>query len=145
MRLNHVNLCSSDVPGLAEKLATHFGYRIADSGTYPAPDGSGDAHFAMVIGADGSELVITQIAGDERGSAYPPGFHVGLLQDSREAVLAKHEELIAAGLNPGSISDGFEVWGATWTAFYCPLGDGLEIEVNYRTRSDFLDGAVVAR
>ena len=27
---------------------------------------------------------------------------------------------------------GFQVWGATWTAFYCPLGDGLDIEVNYR-------------
>ncbi len=73
-------------------------------------------------------------------SAYPTGFHFGLIQDSREAVYAKHDELLGAGYRPGKINDGFEVWGATWTAFYCPLGDGLQIEVNYRTSSGLLDG-----
>ena len=141
MRLNHVNLCASDVPLLAGKLVDHFGYRLIDSGEFPRQDGSGESQaFAAVVGQDGSELVISQIdAIPGAGSAYPRGFHFGLIQDSRDAVLAKHAELAAAGFQPGDISDGFEVWGSTWTAFYCPLGDGLEIEINYRTPSPLLD------
>lgn len=140
MHLNHINLCASDVLALASTLVDHFGYRLADSGVVPRPDGAADSRFALVIGADGSELVITQIAAPPADqSAYPQGFHFGLIQPSRDAVYAKHDELSAAGLTPGTINDGFEVWGATWTAFYCPLGDGLEIEINYRTTSDFLD------
>ncbi len=142
MRLNHINLCASDVPTLADKLVTHFGYRIIDSGRPPAAAGGGRGYFAAVAGNDGSDFVITQIDPvPDDGSAYPKGFHFGLIQDSREAVYTKHAELTAAGLNPGEISDGFQVWGATWTAFYCPLGDGLEIEVNYRTPSALLDTA----
>lgn len=144
MRLNHINLCASDVTGLADKLVTHFGYRIIDSGPVPAAAGRG-SYFAAVVGADGSEFVITEIEpAPDGGSAYPTGFHFGLIQDSREAVYAKHAELTAAGLNPGKISDGFQVWEATWTAFYCPLGDGLEIEVNHRTPSAVLDTAAPA-
>jgi len=138
MRLNHINLCSSDVDTLTHTLVTHFDYRVVDSGAVPAPGSSVDRRFATVVGKDGSELVITQI--DPDPAAYPGGFHFGLMQDSREAVHAKHAELTAAGLNPGRISDRFEVWGATWTAFYCPLGDGLEIEINHRTTSELLDG-----
>ncbi|GAA4672276.1 VOC family protein [Frondihabitans cladoniiphilus] len=141
MRLNHINLCASDVPAMADKLVTHFGYRVVDSGAYPLPDGSGNSHFSAIVGTDGSEFLITQIAAPTEGmSAYPNGFHFGLIQDTREAVLTKHDELTAAGLAPGKINDGFEVWGATWTAFYCDLGDGLEVEINYRTQSDRLDG-----
>ncbi|GAB3261499.1 VOC family protein [Kineosporia babensis] len=139
MKLNHVNLCTSDVIALTRTLVEHFGYRLVDSGIV---HGSDDAsRFAAVLGPDGSELVITQIAPTPDGSpAYPKGFHFGLMQESREEVLAKHRDLDAAGYAPGPISDGFEVWGATWTAFYCPLGDGLEVEVNYRTHSVLLDG-----
>ena len=32
------------------------------------------------------------------------------------------------------------MFGAIWTAFYCPVGDGLEVEGNHRTRSTILDG-----
>ncbi|MEV1048710.1 VOC family protein [Streptomyces sp. NPDC049916] len=136
MRLNHVNLCSSDVGELARTLSQHFGYRIIDSG----PVHNGEGSFAALVGADGSEIVITPIPRNTAtGAAYPPGFHFGLMQDSREAVLAKHAELKNAGHSPGDIHDGFQVWGATWTAFYCPLGDGLDIEINYRTPTPVLD------
>ena len=143
MRLNHVNLCTSDVGGLAQTLETHFGYRTLDRGVVPDHPGvpNPGSAYALLIGEDGSDIVITQIEPAPEGrSAYPAQFHFGLMQDSAEAVLAKHAELLAAGFRPGRLNAGFQVLGATWTAFYCPLGDGLEIEINHRTRSELLDG-----
>lgn len=140
MRLNHINLCASDVAALQAKLEQHFGYRTVDAGTVPDVPGlaSAGTEYAMLIGEDGSNIVISQIDVPDH-SAYPPQFHFGLIQDTREAVHAKHAELEAAGLAPGPISGPFEVLGAQWTAFSCPLGDGLEVEINHRTGSDTLD------
>lgn len=140
MRLNHINLCASDVAALQRTLERHFGYRTVDSGRVPDVPGLAGAgtDYAMLVGEDGSNIVISQIEPPEH-SAYPPRFHFGLIQDTREAVYAKHAELTAAGFEPGKVSGPFEVLGAQWTAFTCPLGDGLEIEINHRTRSDLLD------
>lgn len=143
MHLDHLNLCASDVPALTQTLERHFGYRIMQAGRVPdasALPNRGSA-FAFLLGEDGSYIVVTQIdARPDGGSSYPTQFHFGLMQDSAEAVHIKHAELTAAGLEPGKISEGFEVFGAVWTAFYCPLGDGLEIEINHRTHSTVLDG-----
>lgn len=142
MRLDHLNLCASDVPALTRTLTQHFDHRVIQEGTvpdYPGATNPGSA-FAFLLGSDGSYVVISEIEAPADGaSAYPVGFHFGLMQDSAEAVRAKHAELAAAGYRPGVISDGFEVLGATWTAFMCPVGDGLEIEVNHRTASAILD------
>ena len=143
MRLDHLNLCSSDVGGLARLLGRHFGYRLLQAGHVPETPGTAHrgGEFAFLLGEDGSSIVITQIDAQPDGSSsYPPQFHLGLRQESSEAVHAKHAELLAAGLAPGKVSEGFEVLGAVWTAFYCPVGDGLEIEVNHRTCSTILDG-----
>jgi hypothetical protein len=143
MKLNHVNLCSSDVTTLARTLETYFGYRTLEIGTVPDFDWATNpgSTYAILVGDDVSDIVITQIDPVPEGeSAYPPQFHFGLMQDTAEAVHAKRAELEQAGFTPGKLNDGFEVLGATWTAFYCPLGDGLEIEINYRTHSDLIDG-----
>lgn len=140
MPFNHINLCASDVKALRTTLEQHFGYRTVDSGTVPNIPGIAGAggDFAMLVGEDDSNIVITHIDPSENPS-YPPGFHFGLIQDSVEAVHLKHRELTAAGFSPGKINGPFEAVGAHWTAFYCPLGDGLEVEINHRTRSDILD------
>ena len=143
MKLNHVNLCASDVTTLAHTLETHFGYRTLEIGTVPDLPWATNpgSTYAILVGEDVSDIVITQIDPVPEGeSAYPPQFHFGLMQDTVEAVHAKHAELKQAGFTPGKLNEGFEVLGATWTAFYCPLGDGLEIEINYRTHSDLIDG-----
>ncbi|GAB2579078.1 VOC family protein [Microlunatus antarcticus] len=143
MRLNHVNLCASDVNALTRTLEAHFSYSTVQSGTVPNYPGvpNPGTEYAMLIGDDGSDIVITQIDPPSDGeSAYPPQFHFGLIQDTAQAVHSLHAELTTAGYEPGTISV-FEVLGATWTAFYCPLGDGLEIEINHRTDSDLLDHA----
>lgn len=143
MHLDHVNLCSSDVPALTRILEAHLGYRTIESGTVPdvAWATNPGSHYAVLVGGDGSNVVITQIdAAPDGRSAYPPGFHFGLRQPTARAVTEKHAELTAAGLRPRPVSAGFETLGATWTAFTCPLGDGLEVEINHRTHSDLLDG-----
>ena len=142
MHLDHLNLCSSDVSVLARTLERHFGYRVLQAGRVPDVPGVANpgSEFAFLLGEDGSYIVVTQIDAQPDGrSSYPPQFHFGLRQESADAVHAKHAELTAAGLTPGKISEGFEVLGAVWTAFYCPLGDGLEVEINHRTHSTVLD------
>jgi hypothetical protein len=141
VRLNHINLCSSNVIKLANDLVTFFDFRLIDNGAFASRAGSvGEQEFATVIAKDGFAIVITNIEPMPDGcSAYPDGFHFGLIQETREAVFDKHAELISAGVTPGPINDGFEIWGATWTTFYSPLGDGLQIEINYRTPSALLD------
>ncbi|MFI5933845.1 hypothetical protein [Actinoplanes sp. NPDC051494] len=42
-------------------------------------------------------------------SAYPPQFHFGIMQDTAEAVHAKHAEREQAGFTPGKLNEGFEV------------------------------------
>lgn len=142
MRLDHINLCASDVPALTRTMEQHFGYEVLQAGTipdYPGATNAGEA-YSFLVGQDGSYIVISEITATADGaSAYPRQFHFGLMQDTVEAVHDKHAELLEAGYQPGPISSGFEVLGATWTAFYCPIGDGLEIEINYRTRSAVLD------
>ena len=142
MHLNHLNLCSSDVSALTDTLEQHFGYQVVQAGRVPDLPGVPNAgtDFAFLLGQDESYIVISQIDPHPHDqSSYPPQFHFGLMQDSADAVHAKHAELTAAGYHPGEVSEGFEVFGAEWTAFYCTIGDGLEIEVNHRTHSTILD------
>jgi len=142
MHLDHLNLCASDVPGMTRTMVRHFGYTVLQEGSIPDRPGVPNPgnSFSFLLGQDGSYIVITQIPAAVGGaSCYPAQFHFGLMQDTVEAVHQKHAELLDAGFGPGPISSGFEVLGATWTAFYCPLGDGLEIEINHRTASALLD------
>ena len=89
---------------------------------------------AFLVSEDGLYIVITQIDAPPDGrSSYPQQFHFGIMQKSPGAVHAKHTELSNAGLKPGEIHEEIEVRGAIWTAFYCPIGGGLDIEVNHRT------------
>jgi hypothetical protein len=59
----------------------------------------------------------------------PISFHIGFTVDTPEEVYDKHKELSESGHNPGTIKN-FNALGESWTAFYCPVGDGIDIEVN---------------
>ena len=132
MRTNHINLCSSDVKSLTGIFVRHFAYRVIVSGKVPEHVGvlQAGTDFAMLDGSDGFSIVISQID-PEPQPAFPANFHVGIMLDAADQVYAKHEELSEAGYQPGSISS-FETLGSRWTAFYCPVGDGINIEVNSR-------------
>jgi hypothetical protein len=125
-KLNHLNLCTSDVLALGKLFTQHFTFT-----TLQAADTS-----AMLRGSDGFLLVLTQID-PHAPPTYPYSvlftrhisFHVGFMLDAPAHVHAKHQELQAAGWQPKPIQT-FEALGAAWTSFYCPVGDGIEVEVN---------------
>ncbi len=125
-KLNHLNLCTSDVPSLSKLFTQHFAFT-----TLQAADTS-----AMLQGSDGFSLVLTQID-PHAPPTYPHSvlftrhisFHVGFMLAAPAHVHAKHQELQAAGWQPKPIQT-FKALGAAWTAFYCPAGDGIEVEVN---------------
>jgi hypothetical protein len=112
MKLNHTNLCTSDVTALCTIFTRHFGFVALQTST----------EFAMLSGIDGFSLVLTKI--DENSSQMYPNsqmvnlqvnFHVGFVVDSQQEVYDKHKELNDAGYNLGQIKK-FDAMGTTWTA-----------------------------
>lgn len=122
MKLNHANLCTNDVVSLSNLFTRHFAFDVLDAG-----DG-----YAMLKGTDGFFLVLTK-TDPNAPQTYPNSlyfnFHVGFMIETPEAVHAKHQELSEAGWNPGPVKN-YEALGAAWTAFYCAVGDGIDVEVN---------------
>ncbi|NML67816.1 VOC family protein [Hymenobacter sp. RP-2-7] len=124
MLLNHLNLCVSDVLAQCDLFARHFDFRVEQR----ANEG------ALLYGPDGFFLVLTKIGSEVHTypSSPPFNFHVGFMVESEAQVLAKHQELDAAGRQPGPVKR-YQALGADWVAFYCPIGDGIDIEVNTHT------------
>jgi catechol 2,3-dioxygenase-like lactoylglutathione lyase family enzyme len=84
---------------------------------------------ALVVLTDDAGFALTLSSPDTPPVAYPGGFHIGIMQDSRERVDAIYERLT---------SDGFDVespreWHGAWT-FYCRAPGGLNIEVLHQCR-----------
>lgn len=129
MKLNHANLFSSDVLGLSDLLIRHFSFEKEQAGE----------GFAMLRGCDGFSLVLMEFGADAP-RLYPSAdvfgmhisFHIGFIVDSADKVHAKHRELSESGCRPGAIKT-FDAIGKSWTAFYCPVGDGIEIEITAHT------------
>jgi hypothetical protein len=132
LKLNHINLCSTDVNALSAIFCSHFDFKVVQTGKVPEtftngplPPGSA---FAILLGTDGFSLIITEI-GPNLPKRYPTDFHVGFTVDAPDQVYAKYKELTEAGRDPDPINS-FEAMGKTWTAFYCSIGDGIKVEVN---------------
>ena len=129
MNLNHAHLFTADVAATSGLLTRHFAFAVEQAG----------AGFAMLRGSDGFSLVLMAFGADGP-RAFPSadtfgqriGTHIGFVVATAEAVRAKHVELDDGGCRPGAIKT-FEALGKSWTAFYCPLGDGVDIEVTAHT------------
>jgi catechol 2,3-dioxygenase-like lactoylglutathione lyase family enzyme len=91
MKLNHINLGVTDVPAATDFLVRHFGLRLAEH--MPQTD-------AMGFTLDDNDALISVFKA--RDATYPKIFHIGFLQDSRDAVDAMHDQLSADGCEPGS-------------------------------------------
>ena len=125
MKLNHAHLFTGDVAATGSLLTRHFAFAVEQAGE----------GFAMLRGSDGFSLVLMAF-GPEGPRTYPGAdafglriaTHIGFVVDTADAVRAKHAELRDGGCRPGPINS-FEALGQSWTAFYCPIGDGLDLEV----------------
>lgn len=117
MKLNHANLCTSDLGRAASLFIDHFGFETFADVSNKLRVLRGDDGFILTLMTPG------------KMNAYPPAFHVGFLVDSPEAVRAKHAELDAAGWAPNKVGDIVR-GGYPSTTFYCPLTDGILVEVS---------------
>jgi lactoylglutathione lyase len=111
MKLNHLNLTVSDVPGTSAFLGKYFGLQAR---------GKGNANMAFL--SDDNGAVISVMKGAD--ASYPETFHVGFIQESQERVNEIHQRLK---------NDGFDVnppqkLHGSWT-FYFQSPGGFTIEV----------------
>jgi len=110
-----MDLPVSDLEAAADYFERGFGFERV-----PAPaDG-----MAILRGEDGFALILQQAESVE----YPPGFHIGFLQPSDEAVHAAYRRLLEAQLPapaPPAVMYGV-------LAFYAEAPGGILIEVSHR-------------
>ncbi|GLS43808.1 VOC family protein [Methylobacterium brachythecii] len=118
MKLNHANICTSDVARAASLFEQHFGFaRLGEPRT----------NFAVLRGTDC--FILNLMRPGKAAVCYPEGFHVGFFVDAPAEVHAKHAELVEGGWNPGPVED-LTRGGFASTTFYCPLLDGVLVEVS---------------
>ncbi len=120
MELNHANLCTTDVAGLAQFFTRHFGFELIAM--------RGKDAFAILKGTDGFALNLMR-PGKGGGSEYPDGFHIGFVVDDADTVHAKHAEMTEAAAGPDAVQELVR-GGATTTVFYCLAPGGLLVEVS---------------
>lgn len=115
MKLNHIDLPVTDLEGAADYFQRGFGFQRA-----PAPADS----MAILRGEDGFALILQRTGKAE----YPPGFHIGFLQPSDDAVHAAYQRLADAGLPlPAAPATSYGC-----LAFWCHAPGGILIEVSHR-------------
>jgi len=115
MQLNHIDLPVSDLDACMDYFSRGFGFEQLAA---PCPG------MAILRGDDGFVLVLNEVPGVVN---YPPGFHIGFLQASDEAVHAAHERLRLAGFSAPAPAVSY---GAL--AFYAEAPGGILIEISHR-------------
>lgn len=115
MKLNHIDLPVTDLEAAASYFQRGFGFERVQA----RAEG-----MAILRGEDGFALILQQA--DQ--VAYPPGFHIGFLQASDEAVHAAYQRLADAGL-PQPPAPALS-YGCL--AFWCQAPGGILIEVSHR-------------
>ncbi len=91
MKLNHLDLQSTDVPALVRFLVTHFEL---------VPRTRLDSPKIAILGDGAGFTLVIQHHADPH---YPPGFHIGFILDEPAAVHAHRERLVAAGVEVGPV------------------------------------------
>ncbi len=121
MKLNHLNLCTDDVPALANFFTQFFGFELLAM--------RGKDAFAILRGSDGFALNLMRNGKDTGAVEYPGGFHVGFLVGTADDVLTKHRQLHEAHLDPGELQK-LTRGGTPTTIFYCRAPGGVLVEVS---------------
>jgi catechol 2,3-dioxygenase-like lactoylglutathione lyase family enzyme len=118
MKLNHVNLTTTDIEGDREMFERYFGLRaLVMRGKT----------LAVMEDDEGMVLVLNDFSRKRGDFAYPEDFnvlHVGFIQETAEAVNAIHARLVADGWDAPVPRD----YHGAWT-FYFKAKGGYFIEV----------------
>ena len=122
MKLNHINLTSTDVPGDRAMFETYFGLRCSTA------LGRG---LAVMHDDDGMLLVLNDFS-KKRGAFTDPAhsdvLHIGFLQPDRAAVDTLHARLVADGWDAPAPRE----YHGAWT-FYFKAKGGYFVEVETET------------
>ncbi len=120
LKLNHVNLTVSDVPGLSDFFVRGFAFRVTES--------RGNGRFAVLEGMDG--FILSLMHGkDGTHTAYPPLFHLGFLLKEKKTVREVHRRICEAGYEvpePAVLERG----GEPTFGFYHKAPGGVVVEVS---------------
>lgn len=119
MKLNHLNIITSEVAALAGFFTDHFGFELVSM--------RGRQAFAILRGSDGFALNL-MTPGKREPAAYADGFHIGFFVGKPDLVRAKQAELAEAGFAPGDVQE-LTRGGFDSTTFYCTAPGGLLVEV----------------
>ncbi|QRN95440.1 VOC family protein [Archangium violaceum] len=119
MRLNHLDLFVSDVPGARDFFEAFLGFRCETT--------KGRDAMSILRDESGFVLVLSQFRKDSP-TEYPTDFHIGFLQETEQAVRALHERLTAAGVENVSPLD--QRRGAL--LFYFRAPGGVLVEISWR-------------
>ncbi|MBN9417282.1 MAG: VOC family protein [Candidatus Eremiobacteraeota bacterium] len=117
MILNHVNLSVPEVEVTAAFFEEHFGLRrVAER-----------AGMLAVLCDEASTVLTLSNFYKDTEVAYPRGFHMGFLQQTREQVDAIYERLHAAGYAHSAPRTVHGTWG-----FYFDAPGGVQVEISVR-------------
>ena len=118
MKLNHLNLTVTDVPGARQFLEKYFGLQSLDKGE--------NNQIAQLRDDNGLDVTLMKVG--EADVQYPASFHIGFIQETESQVDEMYQRLKA---------DGFDVppprrFHGSWT-FYLRAPGGVVIEVLTQT------------
>ena len=117
MKLNHLDLQSTDVQALAAFFVDHFDLQRRSNDRSPA------------IAILGDEAGFTLVIQRHAAPSYPEHFHVGFIHDAVAPVVAHRERLIAAGIAASELSSDNR-----GTRFYLKAPGDLLVEVSTPAR-----------
>jgi len=117
MKLNHLDLQSTDVQALAAFFVDHFDLQRRSNDRSPA------------IAILGDEAGFTLVIQRHAAPSYPEHFHVGFIHDAVAPVAAHRDRLAAAGLAVGELSTDNR-----GTRFYLKAPGDLLVEVSTPAR-----------
>lgn len=131
MKLNHINLTTTDLPGDIGMFERYFGLRpLALRGN----------KLAVLQDGDGMVLVLNDFARKRGDFAYPDDFnvfHVGFIRETREEVNAVHARLVEDGWDAPAPRE----YHGAWT-FYFKAKGGYFVEVATPTLLPAADYAI---
>jgi catechol 2,3-dioxygenase-like lactoylglutathione lyase family enzyme len=119
MKLNHIDVQTTDVRATAQFFERHCGFSIRSNAHSDA--------LVFLTDDDGLVLVLQRMKPGER---HPEGFHVGFHVNDDQTVLDFHERARADGLEVSDVQRN-----GRGTQIYCHAPGGVLVEVSHPRRS----------